>query len=76
MVVVGAAVVVTTAGVVLGADSLVADGEPHDAATRTIAAMSGVRRKQMLMGKYGRDGRYVGSLTTASPRRSMSARSQ
>ena len=70
------AIVDAAACVTVGSELVVFDGEPHDAAASPIVARTATLRAMSMCEVWpSRDG-YVGSLTTASPRCSMSARSQ
>jgi hypothetical protein len=74
--VVSATTVVATASVGLGSVEGNDDGEPHDTATKPIAARTATLRTMSMCEVWPRCEVYAGSFTTASPRCSMSARSQ
>jgi hypothetical protein len=71
-----AATVVGTGCVVVGCDSVVLDGDPHDTAAKPNMARMASLRVALIREVLPSRRSYIGSFTTASPSRSMSARSQ
>ena len=70
------ATVDAAACVAVGSEVVAFDGPPHEAAASPIEARTATLRAMLMCEVCPSRSAYVGNFTTASPRRSMSARSQ